>query len=90
MADSITKNGYVHGRTAARAREMSEWFQLMNWTNDAEMEALVTRLADLAVSDPKQNKDTIQVGDALEEIMNLTRADALAAGKSDRTAALEL
>jgi len=89
MAESIARNGFVHPKTATRAREMATWFKAMNWQNDAQLEELVSRLGAMATSAPEK-RDPIQFDDAVARIISVTKDQAAAAARSGRIAALEL
>jgi hypothetical protein len=91
IKSSLEKNGHLHGNSAKKARAMAQWFKLMNWQNDVEMEALVQRLESLAKPMPaNEHRDIGSLQDVLKDIIDRTYADAHAITRRGRMAGLEL
>ena len=90
---ALTKNGYLPGATARKARAMTQWFRLMNFQSDKELEQLISQLERLAASGAgkkKRSADGGQVKRVLDDIIELTYRDAQALTQPSRIGALEL
>jgi len=91
--EALTKNDFLPGATAKKAKGMAHWFRLMNFQSDAELESLVTRLEQLAVTGAgkkKRTADNEQVKRVLDDIIEMTYRDAQALAAPSRLNALEL
>lgn len=90
--EALTKNDFLPGATAKKARGVARWFRLMNFQSDAELESLITRLERLAQASGKRKRtaDNAQVKRVLDDIIELTYRDARALAAPDRISALEL
>ena len=90
---ALTKNGYLPGATARKARAMTQWFRLMNFQSDKELEQLISQLERLAASGAgkkKRSADGGQVKRVLDDIIELTYRDAQTLTQPSRIGALEL
>jgi hypothetical protein len=91
--EALTKNDYLPGATARKARGMARWFRLMNFQSDDDLEQLVTRLEQLAATGAgrkKQAADGGQVKEVLDQIIELCYRDARDLAQPTRLGALEL
>src|SRR5215210_1092307 len=91
--EALTKNEYLPGATARKARGMAHWFRLMNFQSDAELEQLVTRLEQLAATGAgkkRRKAEGSQVKQVLDQIIDLCYRDAQALARPSRLGALEL
>lgn len=79
LQSNISRRGWVHGKEANAIRSLQEWFELMNITNDAEMEqrlkALANSLGDTTV-DSKTKYDASAVLSAMSEAITTSLTDA--------------
>jgi hypothetical protein len=90
---ALTKNGYLPGATAKKARGMAQWFRLMNFQSDKELEQLIAQLEGLAATGDgrkKRSADEGQVKRVLDDIIELTYRDAQSLAQPSRLSALEL
>jgi hypothetical protein len=88
---SLQKRGTLHGSSARKARELSRWFRLMSWQQDAQLEALLGELEQLASKPASRRKrDPGSLVQVLGDIVTLTYADARDLAEPNRMAGLEL
>ena len=88
---SLRKHGGLPGGSVRRARELTRWFRLMNWQSDAQLEALLTELENLAGRPSgKRKRDPGPIDQVLSDIVDLCYADARALAEPHRMEALEL
>ena len=89
---SLQKNQALRGSSARKARQLCRWFELMNWTGDQQLEALIRELEQLATAPvPRARKrDPKPIDQVLGDIIALTNAGARAALEPNRMAGLEL
>jgi len=88
---SLRKHGGLPGGSVRRARELTRWFRLMNWQSDAQLEALLTELENLAGRPSgKRKRDPGPIDQVLSDIVDLCYADARALAEPHRMVALEL
>lgn len=90
---ALLRNGYLPGATAKKARTMAQWFRLMNFQSDKELEQLIAQLEGLAATKGGRRKraaDEGQIKRVLDDIIELTYRDAESLAAPSRTAALEL
>ena len=94
MHAALLKNDFLPGATAKKARQLAEWFRLMNFQSDAELEGLLTQLEGLAAKSPggkKRSRPTNgQIQTALDDILTLCYRDAQTIAQPGRLGALEL
>ncbi|MCP9496591.1 MAG: hypothetical protein MSG64_19310 [Pyrinomonadaceae bacterium MAG19_C2-C3] len=89
--EALTKNEFLPGATAKKARNMAYWFRLMNFQSDAELERLIGELEGLASTGKKRRSaDSAQVKNVLDDIIELCYRDAQTLAAPSRLAALEL
>jgi hypothetical protein len=83
---SLQKNGRLPSASARRIRGVAERVRLLNYRDDAAIEALVSKLAAVAPSDgPSPAPEDI--GTTLRELATVTRAELLALGATPRSGA---
>jgi hypothetical protein len=92
LRTSLQKNQALRGSSAGKARQICRWFQLMNWTGDQQLEALIRELEQLAnAPTPRGRKrDPKPIDQVLGDIIALTNAGARAVLEPNRMAGLEL
>ena len=93
MHAALLKNDFLPGATAKKARQLAEWFRLMNFQSDAELEGLLTQLEGLAAKPigKKRHRPTNgQIQAALDDILTLCYRDAQSIAQPGRLSALEL
>ncbi|MGI8567325.1 MAG: hypothetical protein ACR2LZ_12680 [Pyrinomonadaceae bacterium] len=90
--EALAKNEYLPGATAKKACNMAHWFRLMNFQSDTDLEKLITRLEQLAVTGAgkKRTAGNGQVKGVLDNIIELCYRDANALAQPTRLGALEL
>jgi hypothetical protein len=83
---SLQKNGRLPSASARRIRGVAERVRLLNYRDDAAIEALVSRLAAVAPSDgPSPAPEDIRT--TLRELATVTRAELLILGATPRSGA---
>jgi hypothetical protein len=89
---SLQKHQALRGPSARRVRELCRWYAMMNWQGDAELEALVAELEQLATAPVgrRRKRDPKPIDQVLADIVALTYADARALAEPNRMAGLEL
>lgn len=87
---SLEKHGHLPGASAKRARELARWFRLMEWQSDAELEALIGELEELARQPRRGIRARAPLDQVLGDIVQLCYADARAVIEPSRMGALEL
>ena len=92
LRSSLQKNQALRGSSARKARQICRWFQLMNWTGDQQLEALIRELEQLANTPAARGRkrDPKPIDQVLGDIIALTNAGARAVLEPNRMAALEL
>lgn len=94
MHEALTKNDFLPGATAKKARNMARWFRLMNFQSDSELESLINDLEQLATKKDGKRKsqtaNTNEVKAALDDIIELCYRDANELTQPNRLNALEL
>ena len=86
-----TKHGYLPGATMKRARNMAKWFRVMNFSSDESLAELIGELERLASTGKKKRQASDgNLGRVLDDIIELTYADAEALAQPNRMSALEL
>ena len=89
MAERMKDAKFVPGSLAKRARQMCEWYQLMNFTGDSSLEEVLTRLGDAAGRETKQRSPE-EMRNSLNEILRATTVQSRKLLDEDRLSALEL
>ncbi|MGI8542273.1 MAG: hypothetical protein ACR2MD_02200, partial [Aridibacter sp.] len=89
MAEKLQSADFVPGALAKRAREMCEWYQLMNFTNDSSLEEVLTKLERAAGRDAKV-RSTLEMRGALGDVMRATTIQSKRLLDEDRLSNLEI
>ncbi|MGE0128953.1 MAG: hypothetical protein AB7U82_12815 [Blastocatellales bacterium] len=93
MQEALQKHDFLPGATAKKARNLAQWFRLMNFQTDTELEQLLGNLESLAAKPTGKNKrptGNAAVKEVLDGIVQLCYRDAHEIGQPNRLAALEL
>ena len=92
IRESLRKNRALHGSSARKVRDLTQWFTVMNWTDDRQLETLVGELEGLAKrpTSKKRKRDPVHIESVLSDIIALTYDNARAVLEPSRMAALEL
>lgn len=93
MHAALLKNDFLPGATAKKARHLVEWFRLMNFQSDTELESLLTQLEALAATSAgrKRSRPTNgQIQAALDDILTLCYRDTHTLTQPGRLGALEI
>jgi hypothetical protein len=88
---SLQKHQALRGPSARKVRELCRWYCMMNWQGDAQLEALVSELEQLATAptDRGRKRDPKPIDQVLGDIVALIYADARATAEPNRLAGLE-
>ncbi len=89
MAEKLTEAKFVPGGTAKRAREMYQWFKLMNFTGDVEVETVLAELNKIASRDAK-TRTAAEMKEAVDAVIIATSKRARKLLKTEQLDALEL
>ncbi len=89
MSQRMTDAKFVPGSLAKRARQMCEWYQLMNFTGDTSLEQVLSSLESAAGREVKQRSPE-QMRTALSDLLRLTSVQSRKLLDEDRLSALEL
>lgn len=92
MREALQKHDFLPGATAKKARQLAQWFRLMNFQSDAELDQLLGRLEKLATKPAKKaarRTDNFTVKAVLDDIIQLCYQEANALHQPNRLAALE-
>ena len=89
MAGKLQNSEFVPGALAKRARQMCEWYQLMNFTNDSSLEEVLNNLQTAAGRDSKV-RSTEEMRSALGDVMRATTIQSKRLLDEDRLSALEI
>jgi hypothetical protein len=89
MAEKLHTADFVPGALAKRARQMCEWYRLMNFTNDSSLEDVLQRLQEAAGADAKV-RSRVEMQSALGDVMRATSLQSKRLLDEDRLSALEL
>jgi hypothetical protein len=93
MHEALQKHDFLPGATAKKARQLAQWFRLMNFQSDTELDQLLGQLEQLAAKPTRQSKrraSNATVKAVLDDIIQLCYRDANALSQPNRLAALEL
>lgn len=80
---------FVPGSLAKRARQMCEWYNLMNFTGDDSLEEVLAKLQDAAGREARQRSPEA-MRDALNDVLRATTVQSRKLLDEDRLSALEL
>jgi hypothetical protein len=89
MAEKLTEADFVPGALAKRARQMCEWYQLMNFTGDTSLETVLENLQAAAGREAKQ-RSTAEMRQVLGDVMRATTVQSKRLLDEDRLSALEI
>ena len=89
MAEKLNDSKFVPGGTAKRAREMYQWFRLMNFTGDTEVETVLAELNKIASRDAK-TRTAAEMKEAVDAVIIATSKRARKLLKTEQLDALEL
>jgi hypothetical protein len=89
MSERMKDAKFVPGSLAKRARQMCEWYQLMNFTGDSSLEEVLCKLEDAAGREVKQRSPE-EMRTALSDLLRLTSVQSKKLLDEDRLSALEL
>ena len=89
MAERMTDAKFVPGSLAKRARQMCEWYQMMNFTGDSSLEEVLNNLESAAGREAKQRSPE-EMRNALNDILRATTVHTSKLLDEDRLSALEL
>ncbi len=89
MAVKLQTADFVPGALAKRARQMCEWYELMNFTRDNSLEEVLIRLQAAADKDAKL-RSPAEMQAALNDVLRATTVQSKRLLDEDRFSALEL
>ncbi|HMX29169.1 MAG TPA: hypothetical protein PKC13_26520, partial [Blastocatellia bacterium] len=78
MREALQKHDFVPGATAKKARNLTRWFRLMNFSSDAELDQLLGQLDQLtqkSTGKTKQRSSNAAVKAVLDEIVQVCAQD---------------
>ena len=93
MHEALQNRDFLPGATAKKARQLAQWFRLMNFQSDSELDQLLGQLERLTTKPARSTKhrtSNATVKAVLDDIIQLCYRDANAIGQPNRLAALEL
>lgn len=89
MSERMKDAKFVPGSLAKRARQMCEWYSLMNFTGDTSLENVLNKLEGAAGREVKQRSPE-EMRTALNDLLRLTSVQSRKLLDEDRLSALEL
>lgn len=89
MAEKMHTADFVPGALAKRARQMCEWYRLMNFTGDTSLEDVLQRLQDAAGAEAKV-RSRVEMQSALNDVLRATSLQSKRLLDEDRLSALEI
>lgn len=89
MSERLQDARFVPGSLAKRARQMCEWYSLMNFTGDDSLEDVLVKLQEAAGREAKQRSPE-EMRNALNDILRATTVQSRKLLDEDRLSALEL
>ena len=89
MANKLQARDFVPGALAKRARQMCDWYRLMNFTGDSTLEEVLERLQTAAGAEAKHRSRT-EMQSALNDVLRATSLQSKRLLDEDRLSALEL
>ena len=89
MATKMQTADFVPGSLAKRARQMCEWYALMNFTRDKSLEEVLDRLKSAAAQNAKL-RSPAEMQSALNDVLRATSIKTKRLLEEDRLSALEL
>src|SRR2546430_8847414 len=88
MSQRLKDAKFVPGSLAKRARQMCEWYSLMNFTGDTSLEEVLSKLEGAALREVKQRSPE-EMRTALDDLLRLTSVQSRKLLDEDRLSALE-
>lgn len=89
MSERLKDAKFVPGSLAKRARQMCEWYSLMNFTGDTSLEDVLNKLENAAGREVKRRSPE-EMRTALNDLLRLTSVQSKKLLDEDRLSALEL
>lgn len=89
MSERMKDAKFVPGSLAKRARQMCEWYSLMNFTGDTSLEEVLSKLEGAAGREVKQRSPE-EMRATLNDLLRLTSVQSKKLLDEDRLSALEL
>jgi hypothetical protein len=89
MAEKLHTADFVPGALAKRARQMCEWYRLMNFTGDSSLEDVLARLQEAAGTEAKL-RSRVEMQSALNDVLRATSLQSTRLLEEDRLSALEI
>ena len=89
MEVRVKDANFLSGSLAKRARQMCEWYQLMNFTGDTSLESVLLQLQTAAGREAKQRSPE-EMRTALSDLLRMTSVHSKKLLDEDRLTALEL
>ncbi len=89
MAEKMHTADFVPGALAKRARQMCEWYRLMNFTGDTSLEEVLERLQTAAGASSKV-RSRVEMQSALNDVLRATSLQSKQLLDEDRLSALEI
>lgn len=89
MAEKMHTADFVPGALAKRARQMCEWYRLMNFTSDTSLEEVLERLQTAAGAEAKV-RSRVEMQSALNDVLRATSLQSKRLLDEDRLSALEI
>lgn len=89
MVNKLNSAAFVPGSLAKRARQMCEWYRLMNFTGDSTLEEVLERLQSAAGTEAKY-RSKAEMQSALNDVLRATSLQSKRLLDDDRLSALEI
>lgn len=89
MTERMKDAKFVPGSLAKRAKQMCEWYSLMNFTGDTSLEDVLTKLQEAAGREVRQRSPE-EMRTVLSDILRVTSVQSKKLLDEDRLSALEL
>lgn len=89
MAEKLKGSQFVPGSLAKRARQMCEWYSLMNFTGDDSLEGVLSKLGNAAGREAKLRSPE-EMRTVLNDLLRMTTVQSKKLLDEDRLSALEL
>lgn len=89
MTQKLNTADFVPGALAKRARQMCEWYRLMNFTGDSSLEEVLERLQTAAGAEVK-HRSKAEMQSALNDVLRATSLKSKRLLDDDRLSALEI
>jgi hypothetical protein len=89
MAEKLKGSQFVSGSLAKRARQMCEWYSLMNFTGDDSLEGILSKLGNAAGREAKLRSPE-EMKTVLNDLLRMTTVQSKKLLDEDRLSALEL